>query len=42
MAVYAMHRNPEWFVHPDEFRPERWLPEAKFEGAHEKKAFFPL
>ncbi|KAL8287048.1 hypothetical protein RQP46_004054 [Phenoliferia psychrophenolica] len=42
MATYAMHRDPKWFAYPDEFRPERWMPDSGFQGAHEKKAFFPF
>ena len=25
MLPWAVHRDPEWFDHPEEFRPERWL-----------------
>ena len=42
MATYAMHRDPKRFAYPDEFRPERWMPESGFQGVHEKKAFFPF
>jgi cytochrome P450 len=37
LSPYITHRNPRYFVDPEEFRPERWLgtPPAKF-------AYFPF
>ncbi|KAJ7864745.1 cytochrome P450 [Mycena olivaceomarginata] len=33
--AYALHRNPAYFSHPDQFLPDRWLPDSnlKFEKA---------
>ncbi|KAJ7231273.1 cytochrome P450 [Mycena haematopus] len=39
---YSLHRNPDYFFpHPDEFLPERWLPDSKFEK-HDTSAFIPF
>lgn len=30
---YSVHRNPRYFARPDEFHPERWLPEGRAAGS---------
>ncbi|KAJ7805620.1 cytochrome P450 [Mycena olivaceomarginata] len=39
--AYALHRNPAYFSHPDQFLPDRWLPNSKFEK-HDTSAFIPF
>ncbi|KAJ7864746.1 high nitrogen upregulated cytochrome P450 monooxygenase 2 [Mycena olivaceomarginata] len=41
--AYALHRNPAYFSHPDQFLPDRWLPGSslKFEK-HDTSAFIPF
>ncbi|KAF8160353.1 cytochrome P450 [Mycena galopus ATCC 62051] len=40
--AYSLHRNPHYFFpHPDQFHPERWLPDSKFEN-HDTSAFIPF
>jgi cytochrome P450 len=41
--AYALHRNPAYFSHPDQFLPDRWLPDSnmKFEK-HNTSAFIPF
>jgi cytochrome P450 len=41
MPAYSLHRNPDYFSHPDQFLPQRWLPESKFEK-HDTSAFTPF
>jgi cytochrome P450 len=36
-----LHRNPDYFSHPDQFLPERWLPDSKLEK-HDTSAFIPF
>lgn len=38
-SVYSLHRNPEVFPMPEEWRPERWL-EATVEGRKEMMRWF--
>ncbi|KAJ6495407.1 high nitrogen upregulated cytochrome P450 monooxygenase 2 [Mycena sanguinolenta] len=38
---YALHRNPEYFSHPNQFLPERWLSGSNFER-HDTSAFMPF
>ncbi|KAF8205675.1 cytochrome P450, partial [Mycena galopus ATCC 62051] len=39
---YSLHRNPDYFFpHPDQFLPDRWLPDSKFEK-HDTSAFIPF
>ncbi|KAJ7681748.1 cytochrome P450 [Mycena rosella] len=39
---YALHRNPAYFFpHPDQFVPDRWLPESNF-AKHDTAAFIPF
>lgn len=42
--IYAMHRTPEIWARPDEFVPERWMPEGVAAGvaAKAKNAFLPF
>ncbi|KAJ7351519.1 cytochrome P450, partial [Mycena albidolilacea] len=42
--AYSLHRNPAYFSpHPDEFHPERWLPEQNLEfDKHDTTAFLPF
>lgn len=40
MSQWAAHRDPRFFEHPDEFRPERWTPE--FERSLPRGAYFPF
>ncbi|KAJ7311575.1 high nitrogen upregulated cytochrome P450 monooxygenase 2 [Mycena albidolilacea] len=41
--AYALHRNPAYFSHPDQFLPDRWLSGSslKFEK-HDTSAFIPF
>ncbi|KAF8218320.1 cytochrome P450, partial [Mycena galopus ATCC 62051] len=39
--AYSLHRNPHYFSHPDQFLPDRWLPDSKFEK-HDTSAFIPF
>ncbi|KAF8205448.1 cytochrome P450 [Mycena galopus ATCC 62051] len=41
MPPYSLHRNPEYFSYPNQFIPDRWLPESKFER-HNTAAFMPF
>ena len=41
MPSYSLHRNPDYFSYPDQFLPDRWLPESKFER-HDTSAFIPF
>ncbi|KAJ6554669.1 cytochrome P450 [Mycena capillaripes] len=38
---YSLHRNPDYFSYPDQFLPDRWLPNSKFER-HDTSAFMPF
>ncbi|KAJ6531192.1 cytochrome P450 [Mycena capillaripes] len=38
---YSLHRNPDYFSQPDQFIPDRWLPDSKLEK-HETSAFIPF
>lgn len=42
--IYSMHRTPEFWARPDDFIPERWLPEGASAGlaAKAKNAFLPF
>lgn len=42
--IYAMHRTPELWPRPDEFVPDRWLPEGASAGLapKAKNAFLPF
>lgn len=43
MFQYAVHRSPLSFHRPDEFLPERWLPEGQAEFGNDRKdAFNPF
>ncbi|KAF7360564.1 hypothetical protein MVEN_00787500 [Mycena venus] len=39
--TYSLHRNPDYFSYPDQFLPDRWLPDSKFER-HDTSAFIPF
>ncbi|KAJ7303434.1 high nitrogen upregulated cytochrome P450 monooxygenase 2 [Mycena albidolilacea] len=40
--AYSLHRNPDYFYPgPDQFLPQRWLPDSKFER-HNLTAFIPF
>ncbi|KAJ7685627.1 high nitrogen upregulated cytochrome P450 monooxygenase 2 [Mycena polygramma] len=39
--AYSLHHNPEYFSHPDQFIPDRWLPGSTLEK-HDKSAFIPF
>lgn len=43
-CCYAIQRNPAYFPNPNEFIPERWLPENQSEEALKlaKRAFIPF
>ncbi|KAK7022167.1 cytochrome P450 [Favolaschia claudopus] len=41
IPCYSLHRNPEYFSYPDQFLPERWLPDSKLER-HNVSAFMPF
>ncbi|KAK6978123.1 cytochrome P450 [Favolaschia claudopus] len=41
VATHSIHRNPDYFSHPNQFLPERWLPDSKLEK-HEPSAFIPF
>lgn len=42
-ALYAISRSSSNFAQPDEFRPERWLPESRADGeAFNAKASIPF
>jgi cytochrome P450 len=38
-SIYALHRNPDYFVRPDEFAPERWIDP---ESTDKRVAFQPF
>lgn len=38
---YSLHRNPDYFSHPDNFIPDRWVQDSKFEK-HNTAAFIPF
>jgi len=40
MSPYVLHRDPQWYEAPEEFRPERWTPE--FEAELPKFAYLPF
>ena len=40
LPIYAIHRDPEIWVDPDEFKPERFSPEAK--EARHQFSYFPF
>ena len=40
MSPYVMHRQPEFFPDPDEFRPQRWLDRPR--NTLPKGAYFPF
>lgn len=40
IPVYAVHRDERWFDNPNEFRPERFLPEL--ESAQKRYSYFPF
>lgn len=43
-CIYSIQRNPAYFADPNEFKPERWLPESRSDSRAElaKKAFVPF
>ncbi|KAJ6468119.1 high nitrogen upregulated cytochrome P450 monooxygenase 2 [Mycena vitilis] len=41
MPPYSLHRDPNYFSHPDEFIPDRWLPGSTLEK-HDISAFIPF
>lgn len=41
MTKTATYRNPAYFKHPDEFRPERWMGDPAYEDDN-KAAFQPF
>ncbi|KAJ7624327.1 cytochrome P450 [Mycena polygramma] len=41
MPPYSLHSNPNYFSHPDEFIPDRWLPGSTLEK-HDISAFIPF
>lgn len=40
LSQYLTHRDPRFFDHPEEFRPQRWLDES--EVTHPRYAYFPF
>jgi enediyne biosynthesis protein E7 len=44
--LHGLHHHPDHYSHPDEFRPDRWLPtdHPMHRGAEvkEKRAFLPF
>jgi cytochrome P450 len=40
MSPYVMHRNPEYYIDPETFNPERWTPE--FKAQLPKFAYLPF
>ncbi|KAJ7306273.1 high nitrogen upregulated cytochrome P450 monooxygenase 2 [Mycena albidolilacea] len=38
---YSLHRNPDYFSHPDNFIPDRWIQDSKLEK-HNTAAFIPF
>lgn len=40
VPAYTLHRDPRYFSHSDDFRPERWLGEPGF--VHCPEAFIPF
>jgi hypothetical protein len=40
ISPYTLHRNPDVFPHPLEFRPERWLGEGELGDLSEMKKWF--
>ena len=34
MSPYVMHRHPDYFSHPDEFRPQRWRDKTRPKGVY--------
>ncbi|KAJ7793484.1 cytochrome P450, partial [Mycena olivaceomarginata] len=38
---YSLHRNPDYFSYPDQFLPNRWLPQSKLER-HDTSVFIPF
>jgi cytochrome P450 len=43
-CIYSVQRNPAYFADPNEFKPERWLPDSESDDRAElaKKAFVPF
>ncbi|KAH7015951.1 benzoate 4-monooxygenase cytochrome P450, partial [Macrophomina phaseolina] len=43
-CIYSIQRNPAYFSDPNEFKPERWLPENQSDSQADlsKKAFVPF
>lgn len=40
-SIYAMHRSPKNWEHPDKFLPERWI-EHKATGQGKRQPYFPF
>jgi cytochrome P450 len=40
MSQYVMHRNPKYYVNPDEFNPDRWSNE--FKRSIPRFSYFPF
>jgi Cytochrome P450 len=40
LSPYVMHRNPEYFPHPQRFDPDRWIPGVR--EARPKYSYFPF
>lgn len=40
MSQYLVHRDPRWFPKPEQFDPDRWLPERTIERP--KLSYFPF
>lgn len=40
MSPYVVHRDPRWFSQPEQFDPDRWLPERA--EARPKFSYFPF
>jgi cytochrome P450 len=41
LSPYAVHRDPQWWPSPEDFRPERWLDAAAGSG-RPRYAYFPF